>query len=588
MKSKALVNIIRKAFIAQVSFFVAASAFAAPSKVGDFGLIDHKGDQYQLTRLGNHKAVVIISQANNCSASLDLLHRYKLLRTTWQPLGVEFLMINSSKKDNLKSIRNIAEVYDINFPIMHDESQLVAETLGIHKVGEILVLDPRTKQLVYRGPLDQLPVRREPKSEGTSFLNDALASVVEGKHVGMDTVEIANPEGCDLDVPTKQVLAKHQPDYASDVAPILEKNCTHCHVEGGIGPFAMNSYEMIRGWAPMIREVVMTKRMPPMQVDPTINHFENANYLSVADTQTLIHWLDAGAPRGKSGKDPLKNLKPIEGGWQLGEPDLVVDVPAFTVPTSGVLDYFNNVIKLNFDEDKYVKAVQFIPGDTRVLHHLLAYITSPENDEGVLSEENVRDFLEGYAPGKIEATTFPKGTGVFIPKGYDLTMQMHYTTFGKEVVDQTKVGLWFYDKDEKPERKYLTKSVSFGGSNLVLRPNEAEHDMNNSFVFEKDTTLYAMRPHMHYRGKAFRFSAIYPDGRREILMNVPNYSFAWQPTYRLTEPKFLPAGTRVVNDATFDNSMYNPGNPDPNKTVKGGAQSWDEMFIGYYTYTEAE
>jgi len=173
-----------------------------------------------------------------------------------------------------------------------------------------------------------------------------------------------------------------------------------------------------------------------------------------------------------------------------------------------------------------------------------------------------------------------------LPKDATFSFQMHYTTFGKEVVDQTKVGLWFYDKDEQPEYKYLTKPVSFGGSNLVLRPNEAEHAMNNSYVFENDTMLYAMRPHMHYRGKAFRFSAVYPDGRREILMNVPNYNFAWQPTYRLTEPKFLPAGTRVVNDAVFDNSQYNPGNPDPNTTVKGGAQSWDEMFIGYYTYTD--
>ncbi|MGI1678689.1 MAG: redoxin domain-containing protein [Cellvibrionaceae bacterium] len=583
MKSKALVSFIRKAFIAQASFFLAASVFAAPSKVGDFGLIDHKGDQYQLTRLGNHKAVVIISQANNCSENIDMLHKYKLLRTTWQPMGVEFLMLNSNKKDDLKSIRNTADIYDINFPIMYDESQLVAETLSVTKAGEILVLDPKTRQLVYRGPLDTVAQRRKPET-GTSFLSDALASIVEGKHVGMDTVEINNPSSCDLDFPTKQMHAKKVPDYAKDVAPIFKENCAHCHVEGGIGPFAMNSYEMTRGWAPMIREAVMTKRMPPAQVDPTISHFDNANYLSVEDTQTLIHWIDAGTPRGKVKEDPLHAVKPIKSGWQLADaPDMIIDVPSFTVPTTGVLDYFNNVIDLKFEDDKYIKAVQFIPGDKRVLHHLLAYITSPENKNEVLDEENVRDFLEGYAPGKTDVTVFPENTGVFIPKGFQLTMQMHYTTFGKEVVDNTKVGLWFHDK--KPEYKYLTKSISHGGSSLVLKPNEVEHRMNNHHVFNHDLMLYALRPHMHYRGKAFKFTVIYPDGKRETLLNVPNYNFAWQPTYRLSEPKFLPAGSRVVTDGVFDNSQFNPGNPDPNKVVKGGAQSWDEMFIGYFTYT---
>lgn len=586
MKRKATASGVWGAMIAPLALLFAGQAAAAPEKVQDFGLIDHKGDQYQISRLGYHDAVVVISQANSCAANIENLHKYKLLRTTWEPLGVKFLMLNASTEDDLKSIRSTSDTYDIDFPIMYDPAQLAAETLDIDQAGEIVVIDPKTMQLVFRGPLDEPKSRRDPDA-GTTHLNDALQSVVDGKHQEMDTVEVAVNTDCGYDFPVASMHEKKVPDYAKDIAPVFKENCAHCHVEGGIGPFAMNSYEMVRGWAPMIRETVMTKRMPPAQVDPSINHFDNANYLSVADQQTLIHWIDAGAPRGDSKMDPLHEVKPIKSEWQLAEaPDVIVDVPEFTVPPTGVLDYFNNVIDLKFEEDKYVKAVQFIPGDKRVLHHLLAYITSPEQADEVLSEERVRDFLEGYAPGKTDATVFPEGAGVFIPKGFNLTMQMHYTTFGKEVQDQTKVGLWFYDEDEKPEYKYLTKSVSFGGSNLVLRPNEAEHDMNNSYVFENNTMLYAMRPHMHYRGKAFRFSAIYPDGRREILMNVPNYNFAWQPTYRLSDPIFLPAGTRVVNDATFDNSEYNPGNPDPGTTVRGGAQSWDEMFIGYYTYTD--
>lgn len=586
MKSKAWIRTACASITASASLLMALDASAAPSKVRDFGLIDHQGVQHQVTRLGFKEALVIISQSNSCADNVELLPRYKLLRTTWEPKGVKFLMLNASKNDDLKAIRTKASTYDIDFPIMHDDAQLVAETLNITKAGEILVIDPDTLQLVYRGPLD--PARRSSNQpKGETPLADALAAVVAGKHQDMDTVvKDMGSNGCDLDFPVQEMHAKNAPDYAKDVAPILKENCANCHVEGGIGPFAMNSYEMIRGWAPMMREVVMTKRMPPAQVDPSINHFDNANYLTIEDQQTLIHWIDAGTPRGKGKKDPLLAVKPIKTDWDLGEPDMVVDVPAFEVPATGVLDYFNHVIKLDFPEDKYVRAVQFIPGDDRVLHHLLAYITSPEKEDEVVSEENVRDFLEGYAPGKTAATVFPQDTGVFIPEGFNLTMQMHYTTFGKSVVDKTRIGLYFHD--EKPDYKFLTKSVSPGLAPIVLQPGEHDHAMNHHFVFEHDTMLYAMRPHMHYRGKAFRFTAILPNGERKNLLNVPNYNFAWQPTYRLSEPVFLPAGTRVVNDAIFDNSQYNPGNPDPNTVATGGLQSWDEMFIGYYTYVNLE
>lgn len=570
--------------IASLLAIAGTSAFASPTRVRDFSLIDHLGDQYQLTRLGTEKAVVVISQANSCQDNIEQLPGYKLLRTTWEPMGVKFLMMNSAR-DDLKSIRAIANSYNIDFPIMLDDTQLVAESLDVTKAGEILVFDPKTSQLVYRGPLDITPNRRA-KIEGTSDLADAITSIVDGKNSGKELVKIdvKSSEGCDFDFPVQAMHAQHVPDYAKDIAPILRENCTHCHVEGGIGPFAMNSYEMVRGWSHMMRQVVMTKRMPPEQVDPHINHFDNANYLSVADEQTLVHWIDAGAPRGDSKEDPLKSLKPLTSEWQLGEPDMIVEVPSFTVPATGVIDYFNNVIDLNFDEDKYIRAVQFVPGDKRVLHHLLAYAQSPENGEGVVAEESVRDFLEGYAPGKTDATVFPEGTGVFFPKGYKLVMQMHYTTIGQEVVDKTRVGLYFNDK--KPKYKFLTKSVSHGGVNLALRPYEAEHKMNYHYVFDNDTMLYAMRPHMHYRGKAFRFSVVYPDGRRETLLNVPNYNFAWQPTYRLSKPIFLPAGSRVITDAVFDNSEYNIGNPDPSALVRGGPQTWDEMFIGYFTYID--
>jgi hypothetical protein len=367
----------------------------------------------------------------------------------------------------------------------------------------------------------------------------------------------------------------------------LIENCTECHVEGGIAPFPMNQYLIVRGFAPMIREVLMTKRMPPMQVDPHYNRFQNANYIAKDDLQTLVRWVDAGAPRGDSPVDPLEQIvQPLATEWQFGEPDFIVDVPAFDVPETGVIDYFNHTIELPFTEDKWVRAVQFIPGDSRVLHHLLSYVTSPATPPGAqpVSEDNVRDFLEGYAPGKTEATPFPEGTGVFIEAGNKLTMQMHYTPIGVPVTDRTRLGLYFYD--EPPEHKYLTYSIShWSGGILEIPPGEIDHRMNHNYLVEQDMMLYALRPHMHFRGKAFRFSVVYPDQSTEVLMNVPRYDFNWQPTYRFTEPKLLKAGTRIIIDGSYDNSEYNPGNPDPTVTAIGGLQSWDEMFIGYITYT---
>ena len=295
----------------------------------------------------------------------------------------------------------------------------------------------------------------------------------------------------------------------------------------------------------------------------------------------------------QSGVDPLTQVQPPQSEWMYpngGEPDLVVEVPGFTVPATGVLDYINSVIPLDFEEDRWVKAVQFIPGDKRVLHHLLAYVVSnDQNNEGMIDEavnDPRREFLEGYAPGKEYATEFPANTGIYIPTGSAIRMSIHYTSFGQEVVDNTRIGLWFYDQNELPEFEYHTYSVSPGNrdSNILIPAGAMNHEMAASHVFDKDIVLHGFRAHMHYRGKSMSARVIYPDNRQEEIINVANYNFGWQPTYRLAEPMVLPAGSRVVVEGAFDNSEYNLGVPDPTVAAVGGLQSWDEMFIGYFSY----
>jgi hypothetical protein len=568
---------------------MAIQASAAPARIGNFALIDHLGNYHQLRKYGDSKAVVIISTSASCQENIEKLPKYRLLRTTWESKGVVFLAINATADDRLEDIRQMDALHNFDLPILLDRSQLIAESLGLSKAGELVVLEPNRFQVLYRGGLDIDPRRARPELDieavtGSSLLADSLSAAVAGTIGSLDTTVTAEAAGCELAFPARELHASKVPDYGTEVAPILEEKCVSCHVEGGIAPFAMNSHMMVQGWSPMMKEVMMTKRMPPAQVDPSISHFTNARYMEPDELQTLIHWIDAGSPRGQSEVDPLALVETPMSEWELGEPDYIVEVPAFTVPATGVLDYENVTINLPFEEDKWVKSVQHLPGDRKVLHHLLSYIVPADYAEKIVEGENdnYREFLEGYAPGKDGAVSYPENSGMFVPEGSAVQMSLHYTTFGRETVDSTLLGLYF--ADQEPEFQYSTYSLSHGGSNLIIPPGASEHKMSASYVFEDEIMLHGLRPHMHYRGKHMRMSVIYPDGNKDDIINVPDYNFAWQPTYRLSEPMLLPAGSRVMIEGAFDNSQYNLGNPDPDAVVRGGAQSWDEMFIGYFSY----
>ncbi|MEX0618722.1 MAG: hypothetical protein WDZ76_02450 [Pseudohongiellaceae bacterium] len=385
---------------------LAVQVDAAPERVGNFALIDHEGVYHQLRKYGDHKAVVLISHSASCVENVERIHKYRLLRTTWEAQGVAFLMINSTANETLDEISHSDALYHFDMPILRDDSQLVAESLGITKAGEIVVVEPTRYQLLYRGGLDIDPVRARPDRgidarEGTDYMADALSAALAGQAASVETA-VFETDGCDLSFPAQRMHAQSVPDYATEIAPILQEKCISCHIEGGIGPFAMNSHQMVQGWSPMIREVLMTKRMPPAQVDPSINHFTNARYMEPDKMQALIHWIEAGAPQGGNAVDPLARIEPPDSMWELGEPDYIVEVPPHTVPATGVLDYESVTINLPFEEDKWVKSVQHIPGDRRALHHLLSYIVPADYDEEIIEGENddYREFLEGYAPGK--------------------------------------------------------------------------------------------------------------------------------------------------------------------------------------------
>ena len=549
---------------------LSTSVLALPDRIGDFGLLDSDGDFHQLSRYRNKEALVLMSFDPSCASIGSSLSSLQALQTQWRDQGIAFALINSSAESDLAVIRSAKADIDLQLPLLLDSGQLVSETLQLTKAGEVVILDPERLALIYRGPVASAAA--------------TLAAEIAGS---VERTRVIAASGCDLTYPVRESHASATPDYASEVAPIIAEQCVSCHRAGGIGPFAMDSHLMLQGWSPMIREVLLTRRMPPTQVDPNIGHFSNARYMSDANMQTLVHWIDAGAPRGTAVIDPLTEIQlPSWKSWTLGEPDYIVTAPKMEIPATGVMDYITVNVELPFTEDKWVKAVQFIPGDESVLHHLLTYVTAPaeEFDGGEANVRSVaRRFLEGYAPGKVDAMTFPEDTGVYIPQGHKLSMQFHFTTNGRATTDETLLGLYLYD--EPPKYENFTRSVS---SQFRIPAFDQDYESAASYVFDEDVVVTGLRAHMHFRGKDMKFSIENEDGSMTDLLSVPNYSYAWQPTYTLEEPMLVKAGTRVHVTGAFDNSEYNPANPDPSKELTFGLQSWDEMFIGYWTYHAAE
>ena len=545
-----------------LALIFSTTAHSALDRIIDFALLDEKGLFHQLSRYQHKDAVVLMSFDQSCQSMPAMLAEYDDIISEFYSNGIEFLLIDSEGlgRETLANLR-------LNVPILEDSEQLVSESLGFERSGEVLMLNPERLSVYFRGPV-------------SPDLRTSLSSMESIQ----DTLEL-EPRGCKIEYPDKVAHELNTPDYATDVAPIIIENCVACHNQGGVGPFAFDSYVMVLGWSPMIREVLMNKRMPPMQVDPDIGHSDNARYLPTKELQTLVHWIDAGAPRGLSATDPLENFEPAnEDRWVLGEPDHIVSAKSHDVPPTGVLDYVYDRVDLPFVEDKWLRAVEYKAGDSSVLHHLVTFVTAPDEDFWGKERDEIyteRRFVESYSPGKVNAKVFEKGTGVFIPKGSSLSMQFHYVTNGRRTTDSSRIGLYFSEEQNLRER--LVQVVS---SRFVLPPNEPNFELQADFVFESPVVLTGVRAKMNYRGKRMKFSIEEADGIIKDIFSIPAYNYGWQPHYKLNEPLVLEAGTKIYVRGALDNSISNPTNPDPDKEVTFGLNSWDEMFTGYFTFNE--
>ena len=564
-------TIIRPIYaVALMLSLTATTGFALDegSRVENFRLMDHQGASHELHYFADAPAIVLMTHSTSCSTMPQSLQSLTSLQTQFSPAGAEFMLINSDLRDRRTTVAS--SVADADLPILLDPTQIIGESLGADTAGETLVVNPRDWTLAYRGDV--------------TGAAQAVAQLVAGDEVSVDSQPVASAD-CAVDFPELARRAEHKNiSYAKTIAPMLNDNCVSCHREGGIGPWAMSDYNMVRGFSLMIREVVRTQRMPPWHADPHVGEFSNDRSLSDDEIRTLVHWVEAGAPRGE-GADLLAENSQSWPIWAMGEPDVIIDIPPEDVPASGVVDYKYKMVTNPLDKDVWVKAAEIIPGDRSVLHHVITSFGELETEgrrAGRL-KRGTGGGLGGYVPGA-EGKPFPDDTGILLPAGATIEFQMHYTPAGLATTDASRMGLYLYE--EPPEHKL--DSMVLLNPRILIPAGAPNHSEVMVRTFDQDVLVYSLLPHAHYRGKASEFVAHLPDGTQETLLSVPRYDFNWQTNYDLKEPRFLPAGTKMVHRTWWDNSARNPANPDATRDVPWGQQSWDEMLFGSVRYRVVE
>ncbi len=360
------------------------------------------------------------------------------------------------------------------------------------------------------------------------------------------------------------------PTYTKDVAPILNANCVMCHRAGDIGPMSLMSFEEVRPWAKSIQKALDEGVMPPWHADEGIGHFKNERKLTADERATIVRWIEQGTKQG----DP-SDLPPLpefpENGWRLGQPDLVVEFNKIDLPAGGPDQFHDLTGATGLTEDTWVKAVEVIPGNRKVVHHVILW----QGNEG-----GERGWIGAWAAG-MDPMVFPENTGRLVKANVPIIGDMHYHPADTAESDATKIGLYFAEGN-KVDKELINLWVQ--NASFEIPAGADDYGARASYTFTQDAYITSLLPHLHYRGKDFTYTARFPDGRREKILSVSDYDFNWQTGYEFAEPLYVPKGTRIDCVAHWDNSANNPDNPDPTKNVRFGSESFNEMMIGFVDY----
>ena len=555
---------------------LAADKSSVGKKIDNFALQDYRGKEHALKDLKESKLVVVAFVGTECP--LAKLYGPKLgkLAKEYESKGVAFIGIDSNSQDQITAIAAYARIHEIGFPILKDLGNKIADQFGAQRTPSVYVLDGE-RVIRYAGRIDdQYGIGFQKDKANSTELVNALNELLDGKKVAKAETEAL---GCFIGR-AREAKPNASVTYTKHIAPILNSRCVECHRSGDIAPFELTNYKQAAGFAETILEVIDDNRMPPWHADPKHGKFANERRLSDADKKLVKEWVAAGAPEGDPKDLPKPPVFP-DTGWQLPrKPDLVVNMRAtpYEVKAEGALQYQYFFASTDTAEDKWIEAVEVKPGNRAVVHHVLVFALPKGGRDLSAVGGGVSGFLAAYVPG-LRALPYPEGMAKRLPAGSNLLFQIHYTPNGSKTEDMTKIGFLFTDANKV---RYEVKTTSAAGRQINIPPWADNHKVEAQRGLPSDVQLLTFSPHMHVRGKSFFYEAIYPDGKKETLLDVPHYDFNWQTAYRYAEPKKLPAGTKIHAVAHFDNSAKNLNNPDPTKTVRWGDQTWNEMMIGYF------
>lgn len=541
---------------------------AIGDRVQDLSFVGVDGRTGRLSALKGRHGVVLVTRDAECPVSQRYLARINELAKRYRARGFNFAVIDVTPHTRAQA--KVAAKVLSGVRSLVDNDKVLVTGLRSASTAEAFVIDSRST-LRYRGAIDDqygLDFQRErPRA---NWLTDALDSIANGE---TPHVTRTDARGCPLATAPGFRAVEIPITYHNRVSRIIQSNCQVCHRVGGLGPMPLENYRQVLDRRPVIGLMVKTGRMPPWSAANGVGEWANERRLSERDRADLLRWIEAGGPEGDPGDAPLS--RKFDTKWNIGKPDAIIHIPEpVRVPAQGTVAYKYFYASTGFGEDKWVTAVEIKPTQPKVVHHVIALIEPP----GGGPQDTANGLFAVTVPGSL-GIAFPPGTGKKIPRGSRIKFELHYQPNGAEVIDRTQIGLRFATKEVQEVEGLSALNTSF-----AIPPNNPKYEVRAEHVFREPGQLLSLFPHMHLRGTAFRYNLILPNGRKQVLLDVPKFDFNWQSYYEFRQPQAVPAGAKLEAVAWYDNSKGNAWNPDPTQTVRWGQQTYEEMMIGYFDF----
>ncbi len=547
------------------------------TQVEDLKFVDIRGLERNLREFGSYRAVVLTFTTTTCPLVRQYLPRLTELNAEFRSQGVVFAAVNVGAGDTVRQMASQAIDYQVPFYFVKDVDGSCAQALGVRKSPEVVVLDSKNS-LRYRGRIDdQLRIGGAKPEASRHDLREAILEVLGDLPVSVPQTEV---DGCWITPAAKPVVAGPEVTWSGQIAKLVHQKCSNCHRADTAAPFELRTYDEVASNAQMIADVVRLETMPPWYASRAHGQFQNDTSLTVDEKNMLISWIAAGCPAGDLSASPEPPAAP-KTKWRIGEPDLILTMAEeHTVPATGFVPYKYVSLPHYFKEETWVEAFEIRPLNAAIVHHCNMFHMSKE---GAGSDT----FITGYVPGgqPMDLGNYDNGVAYRLPPGSTLSLQIHYTTVGTEQKGQIQVGLRF------PRREVRKRLYHFivDPRGWKISPNDPAFRIEGSHTLPRNANLLGMFTHMHVRGRDMTFIAEQEGRPSETLLQIPNYNFDWQLGYELAPgKKVFPKGTKIRAVAHYDNSPFNPYNPDPNDTVEYGPQTIHEMFNGFAFYVDQD